>query len=180
LESLFDERVKCLALVDPVDNTQYAPLGPGFPSAVMGMESDDREKKKFGPPATLVIGGLKGGECAPLGSNYANFFKAAQVATKTYQQKSEEPWGFTLDCGHFDFLDEKSFIQSSVCDVGNLDDKVTKEITAAAIAFHADQTFRSKNSSNSSSSSSDISNARKAFFEQSKMTFGENSLVELV
>jgi hypothetical protein len=180
LESLFDERVKCLALVDPVDNTQYAPLGPGFPSAVMGMESDDREKKKFGPPATLVIGGLKGGECAPLGSNYANFFKAAQVATKTYQQKSEEPWGFTLDCGHFDFLDEKSFIQSSVCDVGNLDDKVTKEITAAAIAFHADQTFRSKNSSNSSSSSSDISNARKAFFEQSKMTFGDNSLVELV
>ena len=102
LESLFDERVKCLALVDPVDNTQYAPLGPGFPSAVMGMESDDREKKKFGPPATLVIGGLKGGECAPLGSNYANFFKAAQVAKKTYQQKSEEPWGFTLDCGHFD------------------------------------------------------------------------------
>ena len=180
LESLFDERVKCLALVDPVDNTQYAPLGPGFPSAVMGMESDDREKKKFGPPATLVIGGLKGGECAPLGSNYANFFKAAQVATKTYQQKSEEPWGFTLDCGHFDFLDEKSFIQSSVCDVGNLDDKVTKEITAAAIAFHADQTFRSKNSSNSSISSSDISNARKAFFEQSKMTFGDNSLVELV
>ncbi|CAL6318022.1 unnamed protein product [Bathycoccus prasinos] len=180
LESLFDERVKCLALVDPVDNTQYAPLGPGFPSAVMGMESDDREKKKFGPPATLVIGGLKGGECAPLGSNYANFFKAAQVAKKTYQQKSEEPWGFTLDCGHFDFLDEKSFIQSSVCDVGNLDDKVTKEITAAAIAFHADQTFRSKNSSNSSISSSDISNARKAFFEQSKMTFGDNSLVELV
>ena len=180
LESLFDERVKCLALVDPVDNTQYAPLGPGFPSAVMGMESDDREKKKFGPPATLVIGGLKGGECAPLGSNYANFFKAAQVAKKTYQHKSEEPWGFTLDCGHFDFLDEKSFIQSSVCDVGNLDDKVTKEITAAAIAFHADQTFRSKNSSYSSSSSSDISNARKAFFEQSKMTFGDNSLVELV
>ena len=180
LESLFDERVKCLALVDPVDNTQYAPLGPGFPSAVMGMESDDREKKKFGPPATLVIGGLKGGECAPLGSNYANFFKAAQVAKKTYQQKSEEPWGFTLDCGHFDFLDEKSFIQSSVCDVGNLNDKVTKEITAAAITFHADQTFRSKNSSNSSSSSSDISNARKAFFEQSKMTFGDNSLVELV
>ena len=75
LESLFDERVKCLALVDPVDNTQYAPLGPGFPSAVMGMESDDREKKKFGPPATLVIGGLKGEECAPLGSNYANFLK---------------------------------------------------------------------------------------------------------
>ena len=187
LESLFDERVKCLALVDPVDNTQYAPLGPDFPSAVIGMESDDREKKKFGPPATLVIGGLKGGECAPLGSNYANFFKAAQVAKKTYQQKSEEPWGFTLDCGHFDFLDEKSFIQSSVCDVGNLDDKVTKEITAAAIAFHADQTFRSKNrksgiggSSNSSSSSSDISNARKAFFEQSKMTFADNSLVELV
>ena len=67
-----------------------------------------------------------------------------------------------------------------MCDVGNLDDKVTKEITAAAIAFHADQTFRSKNSSNSSSSSSDISNARKAFFEQSKMTFGDNSLVELV
>ena len=42
-----------------MDNTQYAPLGPGFPSAVMGMESDDKEKKKSGPPATLVIGGLR-------------------------------------------------------------------------------------------------------------------------
>ena len=192
LESLFDERVKCLALVDPVDNTQYAPLGPGFPSAVMGMESDDKEKKKSGPPATLVIGGLKGGECAPVGSNYANFFKAAQVAKKKHKGKSEEPWGYTLDCGHFDFLDEKSFIQSSVCDVGNLDDKVTKEITAAAIAFHADQTFRSNNSfknsndrnsdsgNGSSSSSNNISNDRKAFFEHSRKMFGDDSIVELV
>jgi hypothetical protein len=195
LESLFDERVKCLALVDPVDNTQYAPLGPGFPSAVMGMESDETaEKKKSGPPATLVVGGLKGGECAPLGSNYSNFFKAAQVAKKKQQKKGgEDPWGFTLDCGHFDFLDEKSFIQSSVCDVGDLDDKVTKEITAAAIAFHADQTFRNKNrkssgsgrgsgnsSSSSGSSSDSISDGRRAFFEQSKMKFGDDSLVELV
>ena len=191
LESLFDERVKCLALVDPVDNTQYAPLGPGFPSAVMGMESDDKEKKKSGPPATLVIGGLKGGECAPVGSNYANFFKAAQVAKKKHKGKSEEPWGYTLDCGHFDFLDEKSFIQSSVCDVGNLDDKVTKEITAAAIAFHADQTFRTNNSfknsndrnsdsGNGSSSSNNISNDRKAFFEHSRKMFGDDSIVELV
>ena len=193
LESLFDERVKCLALVDPVDNTQYAPLGPGFPSAVMGMESDETaEKKKYGPPATLVVGGLKGGECAPVGSNYSNFFKAAQVARKKQQKKGgEDPWGFTLDCGHFDFLDEKSFIQSSVCDVGNLDDKVTKEITAAAIAFHADQTFRNKNrksgsgrgsgnNSSSGSSSNSISDGRRAFFEQSKMKFGDDSLVELV
>jgi len=193
LESLFDERVKCLALVDPVDNTQYAPLGPGFPSAVMGMESDETaEKKKYGPPATLVVGGLKGGECAPLGSNYSNFFKAAQVARKKQQKKGgEDPWGFTLDCGHFDFLDEKSFIQSSVCDVGNLDDKVTKEITAAAIAFHADQTFRNRNrksgsgrgsgnNSSSGSSSNSISDGRRAFFEQSKMKFGDDSLVELV
>ena len=193
LESLFDERVKCLALVDPVDNTQYAPLGPGFPSAVMGMESDDKEKKKSGPPATLVIGGLKGGECAPVGSNYANFFKAAQVAKKKHKGKSEEPWGYTLDCGHFDFLDEKSFIQSSVCDVGNLDDKVTKEITAAAIAFHADQTFRTNNSfknrndrnsdsgnGSSSSSNNNISNDRKAFFEHSRKMFGDDSIVELV
>ena len=194
LESLFDERVKCLALVDPVDNTQYAPLGPGFPSAVMGMESDDKEKKKSGPPATLVIGGLKGGECAPVGSNYANFFKAAQVAKKKHKGKSEEPWGYTLDCGHFDFLDEKSFIQSSVCDVGNLDDKVTKEITAAAIAFHADQTFRTNNNSfknrndrnsdsgngSSSSSNNNISNDRKAFFEHSRKMFGDDSIVELV
>ena len=193
LESLFDERVKCLALVDPVDNTQYAPLGPGFPSAVMGMESDETaEKKKSGQPATLVVGGLKGGECAPLGSNYSNFFKASQVARKKQQKKGgEDPWGFTLDCGHFDFLDEKSFIQSSVCDVGNLDDKVTKEITAAAIAFHADQTFRNKNrksgsgrgsgnSSSSGSSSNSISDGRRAFFEQSKMKFGDDSLVELV
>ena len=48
LESLFDERVKCLALVDPVDNTQYAPLDLVFPQRSWEWRATI-EKKKFGP-----------------------------------------------------------------------------------------------------------------------------------
>ena len=196
LESLYDKRVKCLALIDPVDNTQYAPLGPGFPSAVEGMKDPATSVFKEGlndepPAATLVIGGLRGGECAPIGSNYANFFEAATIAKQN--RGGAEPWGFTLDAGHFDFLDEKTFIQSSVCDLGKLDDKITKQITAAAVATHADWTFRNTNriSSNSrgnsnnnnndssgSSSSSSSNAAASSFFAQ--LDDGDRNVVELV
>jgi pimeloyl-ACP methyl ester carboxylesterase len=34
-----DTRVAAVCLVDPVDNTVYAPLGPGFPSAAAALRN---------------------------------------------------------------------------------------------------------------------------------------------
>jgi len=54
---------KAGCLLDPVDNTVYAPLGEGFPSAVAAMRAE-RERGEQGPQL-VVVGGRFGGDCAP-------------------------------------------------------------------------------------------------------------------
>ena len=39
-----DPRVSALCLIDPVDNTAWAPLGPGFPSAVQALREFGSKK----------------------------------------------------------------------------------------------------------------------------------------
>ena len=39
-----DARVSALCLIDPVDNTAWAPLGPGFPSAVQALREFGSKK----------------------------------------------------------------------------------------------------------------------------------------
>jgi hypothetical protein len=72
LEAVEDPRVRAACLLDPVDNTVYAPLGAGFPSALAAM----RERGDGGPPL-VVVGGERGGDCAPGGANYLDFARAA-------------------------------------------------------------------------------------------------------
>ena len=38
LAAAADSRVKAVACLDPVDNTKYAPLGVGYPSAVAALK----------------------------------------------------------------------------------------------------------------------------------------------
>ena len=73
LQACGDERVRAACLLDPVDNTVYAPLGEGFPSAVAKM----RNTKDGGPPL-LVVGGKYGGDCAPQGEQLPVFPGAVQ------------------------------------------------------------------------------------------------------
>ena len=54
LEALEDSRVRAACLLDPVDNTVYAPLGAGFPSALAAMR--ERGGAQNTPPL-LVVGG---------------------------------------------------------------------------------------------------------------------------
>ena len=64
LAALADERVKALFLVDPVDVTVYAPLGPDYPSAVAGLDAFGATGRSL--PLAVVGSGL-GGDCVPSG-----------------------------------------------------------------------------------------------------------------
>ena len=85
LDAVEDSRVRAACLLDPVDNTVYAPLGEGFPSAVAAMRD-----ARGGPPV-VVVGGTYGGDCAPEGSNYLEFLREA----------SEDSWGWRFAQGTF-------------------------------------------------------------------------------
>lgn len=127
LEAASDPRVKAVCLLDPVDNTVYAPLGEGFPSAVAAM----RDCRGGGPPL-LVVGGRYGGDCAPQGSNYLEFLKEA----------SPDSWGVEVSAGHFQFLDNASFMQRAVCEDGKVADSQVRELSQALMVAHAETVFR--------------------------------------
>ena len=62
LEAIDDDRVKAVTLLDPVDNTVYAPLGEGFPSAVRAMRGKETGEgggmlSRTRTPPLCVIGG---------------------------------------------------------------------------------------------------------------------------
>lgn len=57
-----DTRVAALCLVDPVDNTVYAPLGPGFPSAAAALQKIPESR----PLPVAIIGTFVITRCHPL------------------------------------------------------------------------------------------------------------------
>jgi pimeloyl-ACP methyl ester carboxylesterase len=71
-----DDRVRALFLIDPVDNTPYAPLGPGFPSAAAALAAP---RPGRAPLPVAVVGSELGADCAPEGANYSRFYDAAQA-----------------------------------------------------------------------------------------------------
>ena len=128
LEALEDPRVRAACLLDPVDNTVYAPLGAGFPSALAAM----RERGEGSPPL-VVVGGERGGDCAPAGANYADFARAA----------SGDSWGVEIaGAGHFQFLDNATFVQRAVCEEGHAPDAEVRGVSQALMVAHAETVFR--------------------------------------
>ena len=126
LDAVEDSRVRAACLLDPVDNTVYAPLGEGFPSAVAAMRD-----ARGGPPV-VVVGGKYGGDCAPKGSNYLEFLREA----------SEDSWGVEVRAGHFQFLDSAGFVQRAVCEEGTAADAQVRELSQALMVAHAETVFR--------------------------------------
>ena len=128
LEALEDSRVRAACLLDPVDNTVYAPLGAGFPSALAAM----RERGDGGPPP-VVVGGERGGDCAPGGANYLDFARAA----------SGDSWGVEIaGAGHFQFLDNATFVQRAVCEEGRASESEVRGVSQALMVAHAETVFR--------------------------------------
>ncbi|CAI5462716.1 unnamed protein product [Closterium sp. Yama58-4] len=137
LAAAMDPRVLSLGLVDPVDNTIYAPLAPGYPSAVAAMRAGNSAIEHLladASPAnqglavslpTLVVGGGYPGDCAPAASNYRWFFKEA----------GNPSWEVVLrDAGHFQFLDSPPVLQAAVCGLGPAKDEDVRRATKACIA----------------------------------------------
>jgi pimeloyl-ACP methyl ester carboxylesterase len=130
LEALEDSRVRAACLLDPVDNTVYAPLGAGFPSALAAMRERDGAQNT---PPLLVVGGERGGDCAPAGANYFDFARAA----------SGDSWGVELaGAGHFQFLDSATFVQRAVCEEGRASDAEVRGVSQALMVAHAETVFR--------------------------------------
>ncbi|KAK9808325.1 hypothetical protein WJX73_001885 [Symbiochloris irregularis] len=116
-----DERVKAVCLLDPVDNTVWAPLGPGYPSAVKALQSFGEGRQ---PVPLAVVGSGLGGDCVPSNANFRYFYNACtgpslQVALR--------------DVGHFQFLDKQDMMQRSVCAVGSASDAVVQHVSQAVV-----------------------------------------------
>eukprot|EP00466_Bigelowiella_natans_P015990 jgi/Bigna1/127605/aug1.4_g2313 len=92
LASEEDHRVKSLFLIDPVDNTIYAPVSERFPSAVASL----KRRKGIQLPVA-VVGAGRGHDCAPKNSNFEEFFHAAPGDRMQVVMPA---------AGHFEFLSD--------------------------------------------------------------------------
>jgi len=134
LQATRDDRVKAVCLLDPVDNTVYAPLGVGYPSALAAMKVNPSAI-----PPVAIVGGVNGGECAPPESNYAEFFAASPSGAVS---QDHPPWGVSCGAGHFDFIDEATFVQKVICPDGTIDASATRDLSAAVAVAHGERVFR--------------------------------------
>ncbi|GAX79658.1 hypothetical protein CEUSTIGMA_g7099.t1 [Chlamydomonas eustigma] len=140
-----DGRVAALCLIDAVDNTQYAPLGPGFPSAVEALRGGVQLEHEIGSPAVpvekrepvpvAVVGSGLGGVCAPTESNYSHFFEASRGPA----------WEVDIrDAGHFSFLDQESPLQRAVCPEGDSDAGAVRHVSQAVMVAWAETMIRQR------------------------------------
>ncbi|EFN58050.1 hypothetical protein CHLNCDRAFT_50739 [Chlorella variabilis] len=154
LAALSDERVKALFLLDPVDITVYAPLGPDYPSAVAGLEGLGAQGRSL--PLAVVGSGL-GGDCVPAGksaaqappllhdSNYSVYFAAA----------SAPAWEVVIrNAGHFQFLGSRGGVMDAICAVGSAPDPSVVALTQAAMVAWGETMVRGTGGSGGSGGSS--------------------------
>lgn len=121
LAAVADERAAGLCLLDPIDNTVWAPLSPGFPSACDAL----RGLRPSRPLPVAIVGAGAGGDCAPANANYRRFFEAVR----------RPAWLLAIpSAGHAQFLDREgvSAVQRAVCGSGGADDAAVQAAAAAA------------------------------------------------
>jgi hypothetical protein len=81
----------------------------------------------------VVVGGERGGDCAPKGSNYFDFVREA----------SGDSWGLEIaGAGHFQFLDSATFVQRAVCEEGYASESEVRGVSQALMVAHAETIFR--------------------------------------
>jgi len=133
LLAVADESVAGLCLLDPIDNTIWAPLSPGFPSACDALRQLDTKDANLRPLPVAIIGAGLGGDCAPVNSNYDCFYEAIRRLA----------WLIVIPtAGHAQFLDPDGLgqVQRTVCGRGKVDDALVREIAAAVCLAWADVT----------------------------------------
>eukprot|EP01025_Chloroclados_australasicus_P044781 TRINITY_DN4879_c0_g2_i1.p1 TRINITY_DN4879_c0_g2~~TRINITY_DN4879_c0_g2_i1.p1 ORF type:complete len:415 (-),score=41.51 TRINITY_DN4879_c0_g2_i1:105-1274(-) len=115
LAAVRDPRVYAVCLIDPVDNTKYAPLSSRFPSAINAIQT-------MRPIPMALIGAGKAGDCVPPEANYKRFFAANSVGSPTWEV-------VVKNVGHFQFLDRQTSLFRSVCAQGNGSDIALRKLT---------------------------------------------------
>lgn len=127
LAAIDDNRIAALCLMDPVDNTVYAPIGPRYPSAIRGLGNLEKERysaRMKRPLPMAVIGSGLGADCAPRDANYSRFFDSS----------SSPAWEVVLkDAGHFQFVDSTSLLFRSICREGATPDDAVRAVTQAVM-----------------------------------------------
>ena len=116
-----DERIGAVCLVDPVDSNEYAPEGPGYPSAIKALPA-------FSAPLA-VIGGGHSEDCIPVQSNYKRFFEGASSRAMLCNVK---------EAGHFQYLDRTSMVQAAVCSEGKVASQAVRDLSKAVIVAWAE------------------------------------------
>lgn len=118
-------RVKALGLIDPVNNTIYAPQGPRYPSATAALRG---VPSLASTPLLAVASGplVSGNDCAPAEAAAPSFYGAC---------RSAPAWLLTFQpSGHFQFLDEQTAVQRAVCASGPVEDEAVRASARAALA----------------------------------------------
>mmetsp|Transcript_9362 Transcript_9362/g.14781 ORF Transcript_9362/g.14781 Transcript_9362/m.14781 type:complete len:503 (-) Transcript_9362:80-1588(-) len=149
-----DPRVKSLFLIDPVDNTKYAPKGPRFPSALDYLRSSESRNLPM-----AIVGAGRGFDCAPRGSNFEQFFGAA---------KGRRVEVVFPEAGHFQFVDPLTDIERSICAEGRIPGDIVRNSTAALLALWADATLGEANLGLSGFRFDDMRKVVEPVFERGK------------
>jgi hypothetical protein len=124
-----DPRVAAVCLLDPVDNTVYAPLAPGYPSAVAALRTVHRDR----PLPVAVVGAGIAGDCAPVEANFRHFYSACPTTA----------WEVLIqEAGHFQFLDSQSALQRVVCAQGQIDETAVRRVSQAVMVAWAEIMLR--------------------------------------
>ncbi|DBA93619.1 TPA: hypothetical protein ACH3X3_013696 [Trebouxia sp. C0006] len=130
LAAAVDPRVVALCLLDPVDNTVWAPLGPGYPSGIQALKKLGDKQTTNGRQAVplALIGSGLGGDCAPKAANFRLFYEACTAPA----------WMVSIEqAGHFQFLDKQSSMQRAVCAQGKVPDYSVRQISQAVMVAWA-------------------------------------------
>lgn len=152
-----DPRINALFLIDPVDITRYAPMGPDFPSAIERLRLSNDNISTLGRRSLLpvgIIGGALGGDCVPKDCNYNEYYNASPGPTWLVELKN---------AGHLQYLSNREAVPfNNFCAAGGAPDKAVASVTETMMVAFAEAFVRgygTGNSNGSSSSSSSSSNS---------------------
>ncbi|KAA6427900.1 MAG: hypothetical protein FRX49_02562, partial [Trebouxia sp. A1-2] len=142
LAAALDPRVVALCLLDPVDNTVWAPLGPGYPSGIQALKQLGDKQTADGRQAVplALIGSGLGGDCAPKAANFRQVamnhqsFPCIEASLLFYEACTAPAWMVSIEqAGHFQFLDKQSSMQRAVCAQGKVPDYSVRQISQVSV-----------------------------------------------
>lgn len=131
LAAIKDRRIKSLFLLDPVDITVYTPDDRiNYPSATVALSASPATQQL----PVCIVGGGGGGDCAPVGSNYDLFYRAARGPT----------WKAVVEeAGHLQFLDQRgATAMGAFCQAGTSTDDDIKDVARLMMVAWAETSMR--------------------------------------